>query len=423
LLVVLALALALRVGAAVGLQYQLDHVWHRQFLIEGDANGYWELGRKLAAGEAYSIYSPPRYVLRMPGFPALVALPMRIAGENFLFARFVMAAVGTAACALVYALGRQLFDKRIGLLAAALAAVSPTFVIFSVMVLSETLFAATLLVSLACYAKLLSLDFSTADRRRGVVWSLAAGAATALACYVRPSWLLAAPAFAVWIMLFSRGHRVQALFRGTFMLLALFAALTPWAIRNYRVTGHVVFTTLWLGPSLYDGLNPHATGDSDMTFYERDRLTGRLSEYEVDREYRRRAWQFVKADPGRTLELAFIKLVRYWNPLPNAQQFRAVAVAAPVCVFYLLLMLPAAWAAWHHRKQTWLWLLTAGPILYFAALHMVFVSSLRYRLPAEYPLWILAAAGLTGIVSGTDCRLSLRESGRFRGGKGDAAAH
>ncbi|MEZ5950307.1 MAG: hypothetical protein R3C12_14065 [Planctomycetaceae bacterium] len=32
--------------------------------------------------------------------------------------------------------------------------------------------------------------------------------------------------------------------------------------------------------------------------------------------------------------------------------------------------------------------------MYFTALHMLFVSSLRYRLPAEFPLAILAGIGM-----------------------------
>jgi hypothetical protein len=49
------------------------------------------------------------------------------------------------------------------------------------------------------------------------------------------------------------------------------------------------------------------------------------------------------------------------------------------------------------RSDLWTIALTAGPILYFTLLHMVFVSSLRYRLPAEYPLLVLAAAGVEAV--------------------------
>jgi hypothetical protein len=38
--------------------------------------------------------------------------------------------------------------------------------------------------------------------------------------------------------------------------------------------------------------------------------------------------------------------------------------------------------------------LAAGPILFLGAVHAVFIGSVRYRLPAEYPLLTLAALGL-----------------------------
>ena len=41
--------------------------------------------------------------------------------------------------------------------------------------------------------------------------------------------------------------------------------------------------------------------------------------------------------------------------------------------------------------------LLAGPFLQFLLVHMVFVGSVRYRLPVEFPLSILAAHGLATI--------------------------
>ena len=54
----------------------------------------------------------------------------------------------------------------------------------------------------------------------------------------------------------------------------------------------------------------------------------------------------------------------------------------------------AALGGWRVRRRPEVLLLTVGPILYFSAIHMVFVSSLRYRLPAEYPLLVATAVGL-----------------------------
>ena len=78
LLLVLAVAFMLRAGLAFGLQAWLDDSVGRRFLIAGDADGYWELGRRLASGDEYSLYNPPRHVLRMPGFPALLAVAIRL---------------------------------------------------------------------------------------------------------------------------------------------------------------------------------------------------------------------------------------------------------------------------------------------------------------------------------------------------------
>jgi 4-amino-4-deoxy-L-arabinose transferase-like glycosyltransferase len=398
LLGILALALLLRVVVAIGLQWRLGDA----FLIPGDANGYWELGERTFRGDDYALYTPPRQVLRMPGFPAFLAASMTL-GSGLLPARLLLCVVGTVACGLVYWLGRELVDPGAGLIAAALAAVCPTLVGFTPLILSETLFAACLLGSLIAMAVLVRGRSSRASAAGGPPmggpvrrWLLAlgTGALIGIACYVRPSWLLSAPAFAALILLLRPNRRAAAV-EGALVVAAVLLTLVPWGLRNQRVTGHFVLTTLWVGPSLYDGLNPDATGDSNMAFYDRDNLLGRgLTEYEVDRHYRREALDFVRSNPGRALRLAFVKLGRFLNPLPNAQQFGQWWLKAAVAASFVPALLFAVRGGWDLRRDTWALILTAGPLLYFASIHMVFVSSLRYRLPAEYPLLVLSAVGL-----------------------------
>jgi 4-amino-4-deoxy-L-arabinose transferase-like glycosyltransferase len=417
-LLVLAGAFVLRAGAAVGLQAWLDRTPPRLCLIAGDAEGYWELGRKLADGDEYSIYEPPRQVLRMPGFPLFLAGAMKLTGESHLAIRLLLAAVGTGACGLVYWLGRELFDHDIGLIAAAIVALSPTLIVFSVMFLSETLFAAALVACLIAFAKLNSLlpsplfggeglgvrgvpsDFTAPHpsplpqgerERRQCNWiAIAAGVLAAVATLVRPTWLLIAPAFAVWHGL--RNGRAGWMQSGL-LLAGLAVTLSPWVIRNYLTTGHPVLTTLWVGPSLYDGLNPTANGDSDMTFIQQDGVYNRMSEYEADQHYRRAAREFVTTNPGRAIELAFAKLARFWSPVPNAAQFGNVWLRIGVLAGFVPLVVLAAVGWWHTRRDVSRWLLPLAPIVYFSLVHAVFVGSVRYRLPAEYPLAVLAAVG------------------------------
>jgi 4-amino-4-deoxy-L-arabinose transferase-like glycosyltransferase len=418
LLIILGGAFVLRLGAAVFVQHRVDQTPGKLCLIDGDADGYWKLAGKLARGEEYSVYEPPRRVMRMPGFPLLLAGGIRILGERVLGIRILLAGVGTVACGLVYWLGRELFGRKIALGATLAAALLPTFVLFSVLLLSETLFAMMLLASLIAMVKLIQSESSAGSLptgstglvhpasgdagvpapawRGGTVLSLVTGLLIGLTTLVRPTWLLVGPGFAVLYVLAAR-QRGRALRYGALIMISLAAALLPWTMRNWNVTGHFIPTTLWVGPSLYDGLHPRATGASDMRFVEEDGVYQRLSEYDADQFYRRAALEFVRTNPGKTLRLALVKFGRFWNPLPNAAQFGHWAIGLVVLLCTVPLLVLAAVGGWNCRASFWRWVIPAAPVLYFSLVHTVFVSSLRYRLPAEYPLLVLSAAGWSAI--------------------------
>lgn len=393
--IVLASAFLARILAAMLLQYQLDHVWQREFFIPGDAGGYWELGKKIAAGEDYSLYDPPRKVLRMPGFPLVLAGSIAAFGENFLSARLVLAFIGTLTCAAVYVLGRELIDDRAAIVGTAIAALMPTFVLFSVVILSETLFALCMLLNLWAFAVFIRKCRTQEAYSTLLVWAFVSGVLVAGASYVRPSWILVGLIFpAVWWVCqkFSR----RAALQGAVMIVGVIVSLAPWTWRNYQVTGKFVPMTLWMGPSLYDGLNPQATGESEMSFFERDRLPASMTDYEVDRYYRDAAWDFVKNNPGQTLTLAGEKFVRYWKPWPNATDFRQTGMIVGTLAGFAFLFGSAVAGGWRVRDRLWTMTLLVGPVVYFCLIHLVFVSSLRYRLPGEYALALLAAVCWTG---------------------------
>ena len=154
-----------------------------------------------------------------------------------------------------------------GLWAGWFTAISPAMLGFSVMILSETAFALGLVGSLWTLARLLKAAASERSLGKILGWACATGGFIAFATYMRPSWLPMAGIFPVGLLLFGRFRR--EVFWGSAVLVATVAlAMLPWTLRNHRVTGHWVVTTLWSGPSLYDGLNPHATGESNMEFLE-----------------------------------------------------------------------------------------------------------------------------------------------------------
>lgn len=386
---ILALALLLRVVAAIVIDRQVTQAG-RTFLIEGDANGYWELAHHIAAGEDYSVYQPPRFVERTPGFPLLLAVSIRLIGNSVVAASLLMAAVGTGCCWLTWLLARLLFDDSTANWAMLSVAVSPLQIGSNVQILSEVWFSFGLLICLIALARLIRKSPTTSCGRI----AFANGVLTGLTVLIRPGWILWTGLSSLLVMMFGNMTFSRRLLSSVLIGLGCLVALLPWAWRNHEVTGHWIFTSLWSGPSLYDGLHEGATGASDMQFLEDDNLFAKMSEFDVNENYKKRAMEFVMSHPRRTIQLAFIKAGRYLSPSLNAEGFSggpfSLFCIAWYCTWTALILL----GIWNLRLRLSVVALLTSPFLQFLLVHMVFVGSIRYRLPVEFPLSILAAYGI-----------------------------
>jgi 4-amino-4-deoxy-L-arabinose transferase-like glycosyltransferase len=391
---ILAAALVLRVVAGIWWQERLPEGKKFGF---GDSEGYWVLARTIAKGEPYA-YGGMK-IFRTPGYPTLLA-PLFLLRDNppVLWARLLGAAMSTAAVAGVAGLAWLLFDQKTALVAAAIAAVYPEAIALGAFVLSEAPFAPLMVLQLIFW----TLAWRANNLERITGWSLAAGFAAGLATLMRPSWLLFVPFAAAIGFVAFRERRKQSLI-GIVMLLGLCLTMSPWWVRNYLVAGRFVPTSLQVGASLYDGLSPSATGASDMRFVPQfiaeqraaDAKAGAaktgLFEDRLDRRMRDAALAWAKKNPGRVLQLAAIKFVRMWNLLPNASEFQSNTLRLILAASYAPVIGLALLGAWRFARRDWPCLLCLLPAIYLTCLHVVFVSSIRYREPAMLPLIVLAA--------------------------------
>jgi hypothetical protein len=192
------------------------------------------------------------------------------------------------------------------------------------------------------------------------------------------------------------------------MGLSMAMTLAPWWYRNYTVSDRFVLTTLEVGASLYDGLHAKATGGSDenMNFVDQFAALQRAEdsrsaskpvgsfEYRLDRRMRDESFRWAWANRGDFLRLALLKLQRTWSPLPQAPQLgnrfirwsEAIGYVGIVGLATIGLTLPLV-----RVHRLWIYAL---PIAYFAAIHAIFVGSVRYRQPAVLAVCVLAGIAL-----------------------------
>jgi len=391
-------ALAIRVAAGCWWEHRLPEGAKFAF---PDSETYWELARSVARGKAVEM-NPDRRVFRTPGYPLVLAGVFCLADEPpVLWARWLGALLGTLAVGGVAALAGLLFDRQTALMAGAVAAVYPEAISMSTFVLSEAPFCPLMTLQLCLW----TLAWRSSSRGRQAGWSLAGGAVAGLATLTRPSWLLFTPCAAALAVLAAGDRRKQARL-GLWLLVGLAAAMAPWWVRNWRVAGCWVPTTLQVGESLYDGLHPQATGASDMRFVDgfrqqlREEDAQRLAtaerdgcfEARLDRRMRDAAIAWAVRHPGRVAELAVIKFARIWNVWPNEPALRNWPLRIVLAASYLPVLALGLCGVWQTARRGWPYVLCLAPAVYFTALHVVFVGSIRYRQPALLVL-IVPAAG------------------------------
>jgi 4-amino-4-deoxy-L-arabinose transferase-like glycosyltransferase len=318
--------------------------------------------------------------------------------------RLAQAAIDTSTALAVYLLARRWLPGGGALFAGALVALNPFLIYFTALVLTETIFTAMLawgMLLLAGRAEASSSSGDGATWRSTMRW-LGGGMILALAVLVRQSGIGLPVVMGIGAAFVNRErggpyHRRWPLPVGATMLLLTLLVLLPWAYRNFRVLGEWVWTTTNGGITLYDGFNPDATGASDQTFVVLMPELRAMTETARSQHLSDLAKDYVRRQPLRAVELAVIKVGRTWSPVPLSVEYgswkhRAVgllyAVPLDVLVVIGLFRSPRRGGALPWAAKVFLLL----PAIYFTAVHMLSVGSLRYRIPAEPPMAVIAAS-------------------------------
>lgn len=347
-----------------------------------DEREYWRLAMSVAAGHGLVDEFGYRATY-MPAYPAFLSLFVT-APNGLLLARVAQAVLGAAIVFPLFLLGLRIGGGRAAFAAAVLGAIDPFLVFgFSHLILTETLFATMLALGLA-------LAWPGSGAPRSGMENVFAGLAFAAAVYLRPSAAVLAIAWPLVAGLCC-ARRERNLAAAIVPPAICMLLLLPWALRNRAVLGEWRWLTTRNGISLYDGLGPHAAGGSNLARTKTMPEVTNLNELQWNAFFAREAMRCATEDPGRVLRLAWTKLKRTWSLVPNEPGSRTPAKMAVSAAWMLLTLGAAVVGAARCRNRRVVALLLL-PAVYFTILHMVYVGSVRYRVPAMPAIYVLSAA-------------------------------
>ena len=409
LLTLFLLAFLVRVG--------VGFLQDSSFWVQADVT-FWNIAKNLVESGEYSLSAGVPTILRAPAYPLLLALFYWLFDSNHHLLIAANSLVNTAVVVLTYFLGRLIFGRQVGVVAACLVAFYPYLVWQSHHMIDTGLL--SLLVLALVYA---ILKAETSGRLR---WVVVAGVMGGMAFLTRSIVILFVGAVPFWWFWANRSRNPRL---GAHILLffaVLVLCVLPWVTRNAVVFDRLVLAespvggqNLWRGNNpLIFSIYPEHSVDSFWPYESRLLRPYAADPFQSNNWYVRQAIDYIVAHPVifacNTLRKAM--LFYDWDLVPRSRQnavvdgvtgavlqhgpSRPLAERIIYTSSYVAIVilagggLPRAWRA--NRQAT----LLAG--LLFASwtlLHAIMVPVTRYRMPLEPFLIIWSAYGFCLIFS------------------------
>jgi len=399
---IILVALALRIIALAGMNGSL----YGDFLL-WDERIYHQWAQKIADGS----YASKSVYEFSPLTAYIMAALYRVLGPDIFYVKIFNLILGVLTCLLIYLTGREIGDRKVGLLAAAIACCCQELIFYSIVPLKTA--QSVFLFSAMIYLTVSSLNTPT------IVKGALLGIATGLLVNVRPNCaflILLLPLFYLWQAF--RGRIARKTVVTAFLLFALGTAmsLAPFMIRNYRVAGVWAVTTSQSGFNLYLANNPQEKGPyflpvsfATTSPYEQGvqftieasrKLGKRLTSWEASTYWRNEILRLAGENPAAFLWKFVQKTVVFFQNFQPANMYYIDFLKnyipffkIPLPNFFLIMPLGMVGLIFSLRRSPTA--VAAALIFALYALSLIlFFTTTRYRLPLFAILIPWAALGL-----------------------------
>ncbi|MBI4382237.1 MAG: glycosyltransferase family 39 protein [candidate division NC10 bacterium] len=400
---IILLTVVVRLGFCLAVYPALSHV---PFLQGHD--GYEDVARNLLSGSGYSMDPDgPPTIKQPPLYPIVIYLTYASVGIHYWAVQIVQVLLAGVTAWLIFLIGRIVFSETVGLLAAAFFSVHPHLIQYTARPYTETLY-----VFLICLFAYLLLDIPGSAPRRG---GLIAGGVFGLMTLTKGV-AIGFPAFFFLGWLLDPSHRRSLSPLGRYLSSFLIGAaiiVSPWAYRNYALTGRVILTSTWEGAPLYngvyvsthlgDGRTPSAL-DRAASLERQQILEGQLGqiqspvdEYHADRLAYSLAFKKIFDSPHRAGKLFVRNLVLVWF-LTRSTLFTYLGLFVHLALLGLSLY-GLVWMVRHDREGLGKIWAIGSLIIYFNVIYAIAYPFVRYILPVAPLIMVLASFGLVKILN------------------------
>lgn len=405
-----ALALGLRLGYG-----WLDH------LPRGFSDDVWFhlMANSLAHGHGFNVTVAPGRtaptMFRPPLFPLVLAVGAKLGLTSYGAQRAIGCALGAATVTVAGLIGDRLGGRLLGVATAAAAAVYLPLLANDSILMSESLYA--LLIALSIFASLALID------RPSRLRAAALGAAIGLATLTRSEAIL----LIAMIPLVARRARVRPWLHTGVAFAAVAVLVAPWCIRNslvfHRLTGvsngdgavlaeantHRAYYGPLVGSWTLDGLNVRPLAGRD-----------RYNEAAGSAHLRTLALRYAGQHAGRLPAVLGARLLRTWSlyPLSPAEQVRwntyidrrvtALEWASLITAWAAMLLSALALRDLRARRAPLVPLV--APIVLVSVVSLLFYGDERFRDAADVSLVVLGTFGAAALAARVRARRPARPS-------------
>lgn len=383
-----------------------------------DSQAYQSIGFNLVDEHCFCLHPYITTVYRPPLWPFLIAGISLVFGRADLYDRLFFSGLGAGTCVLIYLFARDLFGRRVGLLAGLLACVYPALYIYDGWLYTESLY--TFLLTAIAYC-VLRIQRAAGRGRR--LWLLCA-VLLVLLTLARPNGLAMLVLVLFWTLFLTWRKLLHTRALGGIGLAILVAILliAPWTARNYLVSRSFVPVATGDGTVLLGAYNdqvlvqPAYLGSwinplrTDPQVLQPFPLYTCNAVCEVAREdaSKNAAEQWITSHLGAMPTLMIYHLRNFWTPytgeadLPmerfptghSSEFVRAMSQTFPIPIFLLAVLglVVTLRRFWHTLLFVYLVILTT------MVESLVYYGSSRFRAPIEPPLILLAAGALWWLI-------------------------